>query len=163
MATQQEVDNIIDQLIIDNTTRQIDPSKMRQVLKAINERIPASSDPSVLTVSPPLVMDNFTNTIGIPPSNRDDDGFLKNTDFAKFDDAASPVFDSNFKLAAKSPENTDPAMKHVIQINDVCLSFIVSDTPGAGEFGFFQYSDEEKDDQDPTAYTAVLTSLVNVT
>lgn len=163
MATQQDVDNIIDQLIIDNTTRQIDPAKMRQVLKAINARVPASSDPSVLTVSAPLALDAFTNTLSIPASSRTVNGFLTSADFSRFDDSVKPVTNGLFKLVAKSFLNTDPEMSNTIEINDVCLSFIESETVGAGEFGFFQYSDDAKDDQDPAAYTAIMTSIINVT
>lgn len=166
MATQQEVDNIIDQLIIDNTTRQIDPAKMRSVLKAINARVPVSSDPSSLTVDAPLSLDPFTGVLSMPKASDNQQGYIDTEDFKKFNKRTSGIPPAEFWLFAKglSGGNTNDAPFPEIELNDVCICFLpTSDTEGAGEFGFFQYVDAEKSSQDPTAYMPVITALINVT
>lgn len=161
--TQEEVDAIIDSLIIDNTTRQVDPAKVRTVLHAINARVPASSDPSVLVATPPLVLDEFTNALSIPQSNESTSGYISDVDFKKFNMGVDPVVSGDFRLVAKAPGNVD---RPVIELKDICLSFRSDNTdgiPDAGTFGFFQYIDAELNDQDPDAYTPVSVTLVNVT
>lgn len=63
MATQQEVDNIIDSVIIDNTTGYINPARVRQVLKAINARI-GNDNVASISVEEPITLDGFTGIIG---------------------------------------------------------------------------------------------------
>jgi len=63
MASQQEVDNIIDGLIIDNTTGYVNPSRLRQVLKAINQRAGNDSSASNLTAVYPINIDALTGVI----------------------------------------------------------------------------------------------------
>lgn len=166
MATQQEVDNIIDQIIIDNTTRQIDPAKMRQVLKAINARVPATSDPTVLTVTSPLIFNQFTNNISMPAVRGvpNGDGFLKWTDYIRFNEYASGVKDQVFRLAFKGYQGGVPNESTNIQLNDICQAIVLSEeTPGAADFGYYQYIDAEKNDQDPTAYMPIMIATVNAT
>lgn len=164
MATQQEVDNLIDSLIIDNTTKQVTPSAVREVLKAINARVPASSDPSVLTVSAPLALDEFTNNLSMPSASSEEgaDGFLKWTDYRRFEANTSPISDGEFRLSFKGYQDNVANTGSNIELNDVCLSIKLStETAGAAEFGYYQYVDITKSDQDPDAYLAITTNDVN--
>lgn len=65
--SQQQVNELIDAIIIDNNIMAIDPYKMRQVLKAINER--TQSGLSGVIADSPLLYDAFSNTISLPPIN----------------------------------------------------------------------------------------------
>lgn len=79
--TQEQVEEIIASLIIDNNTGAIDPAKMRQVLRAINARVPAPSDPSSATFSAPLAYDAYSNTVSIPKAGPTVDGYTDKADF----------------------------------------------------------------------------------
>lgn len=67
METQESLVNLIDTLIIDNDTRQVTPSKVRQVLKAIVSSL-AVSNPSAITATSPLFIDEFTSVFSINES-----------------------------------------------------------------------------------------------
>src|SRR6478752_4453447 len=159
--TQEEVDNLIDSLIIDNTTRLIDPARVRQVLKAINARVPVSSDPSTLIASAPLALDEFSSTLSISQASESVPGYVSVDDFKKFNTGVEGIPASDFRLAFKGYQGgvANTGAWPTIELNDACWSFrSVSDIPDAGEVGLFQYVDTEKDDQDPTAYIPLLTT-----
>lgn len=81
--TEAEVDSIIESLIIDNNTMQINPSKMRQVLKAINSRIPGPVDPSTVDYTEPLAYDSFSNTVSMSQASTSTDGYLTKDMFSR--------------------------------------------------------------------------------
>lgn len=168
--TQAEVDAIISSLIIDNTTRQINPAKMREVLMAINARVPVSSDPSTLTAVTPLAIDEFSSELSISQANESTPGYLSALDFKKFNRSAEAVEPEQFRLALKGFQKIEDVITGnsapwpTIELNDCCWAFLsTSDMENVGQVGLFQYIDADKDDQDPTAYTPVIMSLVNVT
>ncbi len=81
--TQAEVDELIDGIIIDNNTMQVNPAKVRAVLKAINARVPGPSDPSSASFTTPLAYDAFTNTVSISQASTAADGYLTKQMFAR--------------------------------------------------------------------------------
>lgn len=168
--TQQEVDDLIDSLIIDNNTRLVDPARVRQVLKAVNARVPVSSDPSTLTAVSPLALDEFTSELSISQANESTPGYLSALDFKKFNRSAEAVEPEQFRLALKGFQKIEDVITGnsapwpTIELNDCCWAFLsTSDMENVGQVGLFQYIDADKDDQDPTAYTPVIMSLVNIT
>lgn len=64
--SQAQIDQLIDGLIIDNSTQQVTPSKLRQVLHAINQA-GQSTDLQAVEVYPPLVFDQYNNILSLPP------------------------------------------------------------------------------------------------
>lgn len=164
--TQEEVYNIIATEIIDNTTRLIDPARLRGVLNAIVALVPSSSDPASLVATTPLALDEFTSTLSISQASESTPGYLGNLDFKKFSQGSEAIPASDFRLAFKGYQGgvANTGEWPTIELNDACWSFrSTSDIPDAGEVGLFQYVDAEKDDQDPTAYIPLLTTAVNVT
>jgi Leucine-rich repeat (LRR) protein len=82
MYTEEDVNNIIGQLIIDNNTMQISPKKLRDVLKIINSRI--GVDPSSISTNSPLNLDPFTSVLSLLKADAENDGYLSKEDWIKF-------------------------------------------------------------------------------
>jgi len=89
MATATERQNLINSLIIDNTTGQISPAKMREVLTALNVAI-VVTEPSGVSAVLPLSYNNFTNQFSISLATALQDGYISKEDWIKFNTASRP-------------------------------------------------------------------------
>lgn len=164
--TQEEVENLIDALIIDNTTRVIDPARVRQVLKAINARVPIGSDPNSLNTQSPLALNPSNGNLSISQASSISAGYLSASDWVKFNTASEsvPVVANKIVLFAKGFAGGSENIASSIEKNDICVAFLNTnpDFPTAGTFGFFQYGGSG-DDQDISNYVPVDSTAVNIT
>ena len=67
MASQQDIQNLINSYIIDNNTGAINPAKLREVLTTINISIPGGSSTNINAI-PPLYLDGFTGDLTLNES-----------------------------------------------------------------------------------------------
>jgi len=81
--TQEELNNLVDQIIIDNTTNQVTPAKVRSVLKAIISSI-STADAASVTAERPIIYDNFSNTFSITQASATNDGYVVSSDWQKW-------------------------------------------------------------------------------
>lgn len=92
--TQAELDSLVDALIIDNTTGQINPYKVRQVFHAIISSIQQTNLAQV-TATPPLNYDGFNNIFSILKASAIQDGYLSKEDFASMSLGYTPENSAN--------------------------------------------------------------------
>lgn len=88
MSTPTERQNLINSLIIDNSTGQISPAKMREVLTALNVAI-VVTEPSGVSAVLPLSYSNFTNQFSISLATALQDGYISKEDWIKFNNAST--------------------------------------------------------------------------
>jgi hypothetical protein len=88
MSTQAERENLINSLIIDNTTMQVSPAKVRQVLFELNNAI-GISDVSGISAIVPLYLDPYTNTFSISKASETVDGYISHDDFIKLKESGT--------------------------------------------------------------------------
>lgn len=103
--TPAQLIDLTNALIIDNTTNQITPYKVRQLMYAIINTISQESLSSI-TATSPVDIDGFYN-ISIPKADADNDGYLSAIDFAAFSAASSsPLAPLEIRVLKKAEGNT---------------------------------------------------------
>jgi len=109
--TQQDLINLVNSLIIDNTSNQVTPAKVRQVLIAMIESQPASGGGTSFTAEYPLNINSFTNVLSyeVNPSGK-------------------------IRLFQKGWDGTSENTAPYIQKNDICIAH-----SGLTKWGFFKY------------------------
>jgi hypothetical protein len=88
--SQEELNSIVQALIIDNTTNQITPAKVRTVFEAVISSL-AVTDAATVTATPPLYLDAFTNVFSILQANAETNGYLSKEDWAKFNAGSDKI------------------------------------------------------------------------
>lgn len=84
--SQEELNSIVDGIIIDNTTNQVTPAKVRSVFKAVISSLDQTNAGSV-TANPPLNYDAFTNVFSILKADAVTNGYLSKEDWVLFNSA----------------------------------------------------------------------------
>ena len=120
MATQQELLNLLNSLILDNNTNQVTPAKVRAVLTAIISEL-GITDTTTTTATAPLVLDPFDNNFSIQKATELNDGYLAKEDFVKFNSFINNYYPvvSKFQLVHKSTDN----LNNRIELNDLAKGF----------------------------------------
>lgn len=119
MSTPTERQNLINSLIIDNSTGQISPAKMREVLTALNVAI-VVTEPSGVSAVLPLQYSNFTNEFSISLATALQDGYLKKEDWIKFDTATSKPQADKITIKHKGWFNGVKNTSNNIEVGDIC-------------------------------------------
>ena len=119
MSTPTERQNLINSLIIDNSTGQVSPAKMREVLSALNVAV-VVTEPSGVSAVLPLSYDNFTNQFSISLATALQDGYLKKEDFVKFNTAASKPQADKITIKHKGWFNGVKNTSNNIELGDIC-------------------------------------------
>lgn len=65
MASRQELINIVNSQIIDNTTNEVTPAKVRSVFYEIINSMPISGDTQSISTEFPIFLDQFTGVLSI--------------------------------------------------------------------------------------------------
>lgn len=119
MSTPTERQNLINSLIIDNSTGQISPAKMREVLTSLNLAI-VVTEPSGVTAVLPLLYNNFTNQFSISPSTALQDGYLKKEDFIKFNTSSTAPQADKITIKHKGWFNGVKNTGKNTELGDIC-------------------------------------------
>lgn len=88
-TTAAEREDAINALIIDNNTNQVTPSKVRAVLKLINDAINITNPSSVFAIEP-LYLDSFTNQFSISKASETQDGYISKEDYLSLKSSSIP-------------------------------------------------------------------------
>jgi len=86
--SQEELISIVQSLIIDNTTNQVTPAKVRAVFEAVISSL-VVTDAGSVSATPPLYLDAFTNVFSILKADAVTNGYLSKEDWVKFDTAVN--------------------------------------------------------------------------
>ena len=124
--TPQEIEVIINQFIIDNTTNQITPAKVRYVLKVMNAAIKTTDASAVLAIEP-LFFDSFTNQFSIRQVSNVASGFLTGSDYAEFKQNLLPIAADRIELKQKGWKGGIKNTGANIELGDICQGW---NTPG---------------------------------
>jgi hypothetical protein len=127
MSTQTERQNLINSLIIDNTTGKISPAKMREVLTSLNLAI-VVTEPSGVTAVLPLLYNNFTNQFSISPATALQDGYLTKENFIKFNTASTAPQADKITIKHKGWFNNVKNTGENIELGDICQGWNVDYT-----------------------------------
>ena len=154
--TPQEIEIIINQFIIDNTTNQITPAKVRYVLKVMNEAIKTTDAATVYAVDP-LFFDSFTNQFSIRQVSNTESGFLTGSDYAEFKENLLPIQADRIELKQKGWKGGIKNTGANIELGDICQ----------GWGGFDEWIDSMiyvslGDDQDIENYERIYSANVTV-
>lgn len=119
MATATERQNLINSLIIDNTTGQISPAKMREVLTALNVAI-VVTEPSGVSAVLPLSYNNFTNQFSISLATALQDGYISKEDWIKFNTASTAPQADKITIKHKGWYGGVKNTGNNIELGDIC-------------------------------------------
>jgi len=154
--TPKEIEVIINQFILDNTSNQITPAKVRYVLKVLNEAI-KQTDPAAVYAIEPLFFDPFTNQFSIRQVSNIASGFLTGSDYAEFKQNLLPIAANRIELKQKGWKGGINNTGANIELGDICQ----------GWNGFDEWIDSMMyvslgDDQDISNYERIYSANVNV-
>lgn len=125
MATPTERQNLINSLIIDNSTGQISPAKMREVLTALNVAI-VVTEPSGVSAVAPLSYSSFTNQFSITLATALQDGYITKEDWAKFNTASSKPQADKITIKHKGWFDGVKNTGENIELGDICQGWNVA-------------------------------------
>lgn len=126
MASQQELINIVNGLIIDNNTNQVTPAKVRSALISIIEEL-GVSDATSVAANLPLVLDPFTNTFSINKATFEVPGVVK-TNTNILDPVVYLKSEVDDLLTLKIYDEVLTAPKQSFAIDGICEFVTINDS-----------------------------------
>jgi len=123
--SQEELNSIVQALIIDNTTNQITPAKVRTVFEAVISSL-AVTDAATVTAEPPLYLDAFTNVFSILQANAETNGYLSKEDWAIFSSSTSKFKGVYPTFAALVSAHPTATAGDYAQVNEVGATDVVN-------------------------------------
>lgn len=88
--SQEQLNNIVNELILDNNTNQVTPAKVRKVFNAVISSL-SVTDVSTMTATPPLYLNAFTSVFSILKADAVTNGYLSKEDWVRFDTSTGGV------------------------------------------------------------------------